>query len=112
MKTILGFSSAALAGATAQSIAAAANSGHTAVLNLRFTILYAFVRLFLTGWDLLLGNGERPRASEDDRPASGTSLRLILVVALVVRPVFLGSDHPLSLSIDGQFLSRRCERIA
>src|SRR5215472_702138 len=85
MKTILGFSSAALAGATAQSIAAAANSGHTAVLNLRFTILYAFVRLFLTGWDLLLGNGERPRASEDDRPASGTSLRLILVVALAPR---------------------------
>jgi SnoaL-like domain len=30
----------------------------------------------------------------------------------VVRPVFLGSDHPLSLSIDGQFLSRRRERIA
>jgi hypothetical protein len=30
----------------------------------------------------------------------------------VVRPVFLGSDRPLSLSIDGQFLSKRCERIA
>src|SRR5215471_15184109 len=25
----------------------------------------------------------------------------------VVRPVFLGSDHPLSLSIDGQFLTKR-----
>jgi hypothetical protein len=30
----------------------------------------------------------------------------------VVRPVFLGSDRPLSLSINGQFLSRRRERIA
>ena len=30
----------------------------------------------------------------------------------VVRPVFLGSDHPLSLSIDGQFLSKQRERIA
>jgi hypothetical protein len=29
-----------------------------------------------------------------------------------VRPVFLGSDHPLSLSIDGQFLSKQRERIA
>jgi hypothetical protein len=29
-----------------------------------------------------------------------------------VRPVFLGSDRPLSLSIDGQFLSKRRERIA
>jgi hypothetical protein len=38
MKTILGFSSAALAGATTQSIAATANSGHTAMLKLRFTI--------------------------------------------------------------------------
>src|SRR5215467_9844032 len=51
MKTILGLSSAALAGATTQSIAAAANSGHTAMLNLRFTILYPFIRLFLTGWE-------------------------------------------------------------
>jgi hypothetical protein len=25
----------------------------------------------------------------------------------VVRPVFLGSEHPLSLSIDGQFLTKR-----
>jgi hypothetical protein len=30
----------------------------------------------------------------------------------VVRPVFLGSDRPLSLSIDGQFLSMQRERIA
>jgi hypothetical protein len=30
----------------------------------------------------------------------------------VVRPVFLGSDRPLSLSIDGQFLSKRCKRMA
>jgi hypothetical protein len=30
----------------------------------------------------------------------------------VVQPVFLGSDHPLSLAIDGQFLSRPSERIA
>jgi hypothetical protein len=44
MKTIFGSFSAALAGATAQSIAAAANSGRTAVLNLRFTILYPFIR--------------------------------------------------------------------
>src|SRR6516162_8770655 len=48
MKTILGFSSAALAGATTQNIAAAAS---TAMLNLRFTILYPFIRLFLTGWE-------------------------------------------------------------
>src|SRR5262249_30520216 len=47
MKTIFGFSSVALAGATAQSIAAAANSGQIAVLNLRFRILYPFIRLFL-----------------------------------------------------------------
>src|SRR5215469_14882127 len=40
MKTIFGFFSAALAGATAQSIAAAANSNQTIVLNLRFMILY------------------------------------------------------------------------
>src|SRR5215472_6037049 len=51
MKTILGFSSAALAGAATQSIAAAANSGHTVMLNLRYTILYPFIRLFLTGWE-------------------------------------------------------------
>src|SRR5262249_52222566 len=49
MKTIFGCFSCAFAGATAQSIAAAANSGQTAVLNLRFTILYPFIRLFLTG---------------------------------------------------------------
>src|SRR5215467_4785225 len=36
MKTIFGFLSSAVAGATAQSIAAAANSGQTVVLNLRF----------------------------------------------------------------------------
>jgi hypothetical protein len=29
-----------------------------------------------------------------------------------VQPVFLGSDQPLSLAIDGQFLSRPSERIA
>jgi hypothetical protein len=38
MKTIFGFFSSALAGATAQNIAAAGNSGQTVVLNLRFTI--------------------------------------------------------------------------
>jgi hypothetical protein len=40
MKTIFGSFPAALAGATAQNIAAAANSGETVVLNLRFMILY------------------------------------------------------------------------
>jgi hypothetical protein len=44
MKTIFGFFSAAVAGATAQTIAAAANSGQTVVLNLRFTILHPFIR--------------------------------------------------------------------
>jgi hypothetical protein len=38
MKTIFGFFSCALAGATAQSIAAAAKSDQAVVLNLRFTI--------------------------------------------------------------------------
>src|SRR6266404_4219021 len=56
MKTIFGSFSAALAGATAQSIAAAANSGRTVVLNLRFMILYPFIRLLHTGWSLLLRN--------------------------------------------------------
>ena len=40
MKTIFGFFSAALAGATAQSVAAAVNSNQAIVLNLRFMILY------------------------------------------------------------------------
>src|SRR5262245_46529163 len=44
MKTIFGFCSSAMAGATAQRIAAAANSGQTVVLNLRFTILCPFIR--------------------------------------------------------------------
>src|SRR4026209_132039 len=44
MNTTLGFFSCALAGATAPSIAAAADSGQTAVLNLPFTILYPFLR--------------------------------------------------------------------
>jgi hypothetical protein len=35
---MFGFFSCALAGAAAQSVAAAANSGQTVVLNLRFTI--------------------------------------------------------------------------
>jgi hypothetical protein len=43
MKTIFGFFSAALAGAIAQTIAAAANSGQTLVLNVRFTISYPFL---------------------------------------------------------------------
>ena len=30
----------------------------------------------------------------------------------MVRPVFLGVDRPLSLSVDGQFLSKRRESIA
>jgi hypothetical protein len=30
----------------------------------------------------------------------------------VLRPVFVGSDRPLALSIDAQFLSRQCERTA
>jgi hypothetical protein len=43
MKTIFGSFSAALAGATAKTIAAAANSGQTVVLSLRFTILYSLI---------------------------------------------------------------------
>src|SRR5262249_560908 len=82
MKTIFGFFSCALAGATAQSIAAAANSGPTVLLNLPFTILYLSFAYSSQGGSLLLKNGKRPRASEDDRPTSGTSLRLIFVVAL------------------------------
>jgi hypothetical protein len=46
MKTIFGGFSSALAGVTAQSIAAAANSGQTVVLNLRFTI-FPFTQLLL-----------------------------------------------------------------
>src|SRR5215510_7992289 len=51
MKTIFGFfsaslaGSAALAGATGQSIAAATNSDQTVFLNLRFTILYTFIEI-------------------------------------------------------------------
>src|SRR5262249_331009 len=42
MKTIFGFFSCALAGATAKRIAAAAHSGQREALNLRFMILYPF----------------------------------------------------------------------
>src|SRR5215475_15932077 len=67
MKTILGFRSSALAGPTAHSIAAAANSGHTVVLHLRFTILYPFILAsFHPGICQLrgsMGAGGVPRAS-------------------------------------------------
>jgi hypothetical protein len=66
MKTIFGSLSAALAGATAQSIAAAAN-GQTAMLNLRFKIFYPFTWPFLTGWEPTAS--EDPSASEDESPA-------------------------------------------
>jgi hypothetical protein len=79
MKTIFGFFSSALAGATAQSIAATANIGQTVVLSLRFTILYSSIRLLLTGWEPAVLEWA---ASEDEGPASGKSLELILVVAL------------------------------
>src|SRR5215471_18470091 len=102
MKTIFGSLSAALAGATAQSIAAAANRGQTAVLNLRFKIFYPFTWLFLTGWEPAASEG--PRASEDDRPAWGTSLRLILLVSYRRAAPMVSRSPPMS--------SRRSQRLA
>src|SRR6516164_2253928 len=61
MKTMFGFFSCALTGATAQSIVAAVNSGQKAVLNLRFKILYPFIR---DSPD----NGERPATFALSRP--------------------------------------------
>src|SRR6476659_8185270 len=56
MKTIFGFFSCALAGATAQSIAVAANSDQAVVLNLRF-----FMRTVFSWWwghaTLLMNSG-------------------------------------------------------
>src|SRR5262249_23027232 len=66
MKTMFGFFSCALAGARAQRIAAAANSGQTVALNLRFTTLYPFIRLVRTGWD--------ERAVADEPQAGGMGL--------------------------------------
>src|SRR5262249_17292266 len=107
MKTILGLSSAALAGATTQSIAAAANSGHTAMLNLRFTILYPFVRLFLTGWEPPAWEwgaskslrrrssdlGDEPAPSSSAAGASGNPSGLSLQLQSLLRPQSRAGPH-------------------
>ena len=77
MKTILGLSSAALAGATTQSIAAAANNGPTVVLNLRFFMSdiewYSpdgLGMLALTAPTLRQSRSERAPLQLEHRPAS------------------------------------------
>src|SRR5215831_20532436 len=86
MKTMFGFFSTAFAGAAAQSIAAAANSGQTAVLNLRFTILYPFIR---------------------DSPDAGKPASMFAFSGLYVaggQPCVSRSEHFLHDSIDKPFV--------
>src|SRR6516162_11276872 len=78
MKTILGFSSAALAGATTQNIAAAAS---TAMLNLWVTILYPFIWLFLTGWEPPAWEWGASKSLR--RRSSGLGAHRVILLALI-----------------------------
>src|SRR5262245_5020296 len=126
MKTIFGFFSsdfvsAALAGATAQSMAAAANSGQTVVRNLRFTVSFPVIRDFTIRPSLIktlistFMGGHPPlsplrRRASSSGSADGGGAHRAPREHSVDDEAYRGSNQPIEESIDRARITRHVRR--